>query len=70
MLGVGAFFMSLGFLIRFTRRNGISAWAFIFETLVSDSSRSRAVFDSVIIVSPSLALRIPRGDLHLTPPLI
>ena len=31
---IGATFMSLGYLIRFTRRNGISAWSWLFETLV------------------------------------
>lgn len=34
-LTVGCFFMSLGFIIRFSRRHHINAWAFIFETLVS-----------------------------------
>jgi len=27
--------MSLGYIIRFTRRNQIGAWSFIFETLVN-----------------------------------
>jgi hypothetical protein len=31
---IGATFMSLGYLIRFTRRNGINAWSWLFETLV------------------------------------
>jgi hypothetical protein len=34
ILCVGTFFMSLGYIIRFTRRNHLNAWSFIFETLV------------------------------------
>ncbi len=36
-LTVGCTFMSAGFLIRFTRRNHINAWAYIFETFVSQT---------------------------------
>jgi hypothetical protein len=32
---IACFFMAIGFLLRFSRRNGIDAWKWLFETIVS-----------------------------------
>ena len=36
ILCIGATFMSIGYICRFSRRNGINAWSWLFETLVSN----------------------------------
>lgn len=35
---LGCSFMFIGFLCRFSRRNGINAWSWLFETLVSSDA--------------------------------
>lgn len=48
---IGATFMSLGYLIRFTRRNGINAWSWLFETLVCPAAiKPRLATASLLIL--------------------
>lgn len=60
---VGTTFMSLGFICRFSRRNGINAWSWLFETLVGNyiSTERTGHVDGIldIIVHPALTMCLP-----------
>ncbi|OWT38398.1 hypothetical protein J008_04213 [Cryptococcus neoformans] len=60
-LTVGCFFMSLGFIIRFSRRHHINAWAFIFETLFILLSPCAFLAELYILV-PRMSISLDADD--------